>query len=241
MSQSLPPVTDHGIVPLSDGSVEVVGAIASAAEARPEFPALTFDEAQALTQEIRSTTVQLWALVLRAYEGHAWRVLGYRSWRAYVTREFQLSQSYAYRLLDHARVIRTLEAATNSPMGEIVTERRARALKPHIEDVAVQVGNSVVAGATPAEALEQAERALKERETRYTDSRKKDPRTATNREMVVRVRRVTADVLLGDVLPSADEIDWHLLDAELVPTWVEKLRNAARQILAFADQMEATR
>jgi hypothetical protein len=239
MSQPLPPVTDHGIVPLSDGSIELVGPLAT--EARPELPALTFDEAQALTQEIRSSAVKLWALVLRAYEGHAWRVLGYRSWRAYTTQEFQLSQSHAYRLLDHARVVRALEGAANSPLGEIVTERRARALKPHIDEVAAEVGVSVAAGATPAEALEQAERALKERETRYTDSRQKDSRTATNREMVVRVRRVTADVLLGDVLPSADEIDWHLLDAELIPTWVEKLRNAAHQILAFADQMEATR
>jgi hypothetical protein len=240
---TLPAVNDHGIVALADASIEVATATALATEAWPEHPALTFDEAQALTQEIRSTTVQLWALVLRAYEGKAWRVLGYNSWRAYTTRELQLSQSHAYRLLDHARVLRALEAATNSPMGELVTERRARALKPHLDEVAAQVEHSVAAGVIPAEALEQAERALVQREARYAASRKRDPHSRANRDMAARVRLATTEVLLGDALTDdADSIRWELLDPDLIPLWTRDLREAARQIAAFADRIErATR
>lgn len=120
---------------------------------------LTRVEARALTDEIRFTTEKLYALLLRAYEGQAWVALGYDSWRDYAMSEFQMSQSQAYRLLDQARVIEAIEAASTrdevehvdverigpsfakrsfSPMGEkdqllstpLPSEREARELAP---------------------------------------------------------------------------------------------------------------
>src|SRR4051812_48707090 len=73
---------------------------------------LAEDEARELTEiirrnidDLRRTDEQVWRLLMVAYEREAWRALGYGSWREYATREYGLSQSYAYKLLDKARVI----------------------------------------------------------------------------------------------------------------------------------------
>lgn len=89
---------------------------------------LNADEARALTDEIRGAAEQVYALLLKAHEGEAWTPLGYGSWREYAMAEFGMSQSYAYRLLDQARVIREIEAASVSPIGELPNEGQAREL-----------------------------------------------------------------------------------------------------------------
>ena len=89
---------------------------------------LTADAARELTTAIRTTAEQIHALLLQAYEGRAWSALGYESWREYATVELGISQSHAYRLLDHARIVRGIEAAAVSPIGELPTEGQAREL-----------------------------------------------------------------------------------------------------------------
>lgn len=89
---------------------------------------LTADEARALTLEIKGAAERIYALLLRAHEGRAWSALGYESWRDYAMAEFGMSQSHAYRLLDQARVVRDIEAASSSPIGELPNEGQAREL-----------------------------------------------------------------------------------------------------------------
>jgi hypothetical protein len=89
---------------------------------------LTAGEARALTDEIQQSQERTYALLLRAHEGEAWAALGYESWRDYATAEFNMSQSRAYQLLDQARVVRSIEAASDSTNVELPNEAQAREL-----------------------------------------------------------------------------------------------------------------
>ncbi|TAK64049.1 MAG: hypothetical protein EPO22_06105 [Dehalococcoidia bacterium] len=118
---------------------------------------MTKAEARAATDAIKTATARLWELLLAAYEGEAWRALDYESWRAWAVAEFDYSQSYAYRMLDGARVIAALSEAAGgvSPVGEI-PERMAREIKPHLTEIVAQVRADVAAGVEPAEAVNNA-------------------------------------------------------------------------------------
>ncbi|MDH2424857.1 hypothetical protein [Sphaerisporangium sp. TRM90804] len=105
------------------------------------------DEARLLTEQIKAATEQLYSLLLRAHEGQAWSALGYDSWRDYAMTEFGMSQSRAYQLLDHGRVVRALEtvpekADLDSTIVEVdqlpgpvrvPTESQARELAPLLD------------------------------------------------------------------------------------------------------------
>jgi hypothetical protein len=107
----------------------------------------TPDEARHLTERIRDAVGAVWSLLVEAHERQAWAALGYGSWREYATAEFGMSQSHAYRILDQARVIRAIEEATGSPMGEI-SEREARDVKPRLKAVTDSIKEKVAAEAT---------------------------------------------------------------------------------------------
>lgn len=105
----------------------------------------TPEEARALTDRIRSTTEQLWALLAEAHDRQAWAALGYDSFKGYVTAEFGMSKQRAYQLLDQARVIQALTEATGSTMVDpvVVSERDARDLKPILTTVVERVRETV--------------------------------------------------------------------------------------------------
>lgn len=83
--------------------------------------------ARTLTENIKEVGGELSAMLLEAHDGHAWAALGYRSWKAYVEAEFEFNRQHSYRLLNQARVNRTLEAAGSETR---VNEREARDLSP---------------------------------------------------------------------------------------------------------------
>lgn len=66
--------------------------------------AMSEADGTALTQRIRDEAERVWVLLVEAYERNAWAMLGYESWDAYVTTEFDSSTSAAHRLLERARV-----------------------------------------------------------------------------------------------------------------------------------------
>jgi hypothetical protein len=144
----------------------------------PARPRMTVQEAQSISDRIRSTAGELCSLLADAHEGRAWEALGYESWREYVEGEFHLSQSHAYRLLNQDRVIRALQEAVEdavSPNGEkfsderqlsllpaFVTEAAARDIGPVLENVTGEVRERVAAGEDPAEAVREAVQAHRE-------------------------------------------------------------------------------
>lgn len=139
---------------------------------------LTRAEARDLTETIKSNVDSLWSLLKESYDRRAWAALGYGSWREYATTEFGMSQSHAYRLLDQARVIAEIEAAANSPMGEILSERDARDLKPVLAEAKRAVEEATAGEKSDEDKQEAARKALdglrdamvaRQRPTRPTD------------------------------------------------------------------------
>ncbi len=96
----------------------------------------SFEEARDLTHRIRRCLDRAWQLLLEAHERRAWVALAYTTWEKYVRTEFNLTRQHSYRLLDQEKVILEIEKAAGvSPVGDIVTERVARDLKPVLEEV----------------------------------------------------------------------------------------------------------
>jgi len=95
------------------------------------------DEARArsLTARIRQSTRELCLLLLEAHQLRAWRALGYESWSAYVDEELGMSRSRSYELLDHARVVRTLQAAAGTTEVPEISPYTARQIKPRLDEV----------------------------------------------------------------------------------------------------------
>jgi hypothetical protein len=115
------------------------------------------DEARSLTESIKASASRLYHLVVQAHEGQAHRALGYATWAEYWQAEFDMSRSYAYRILDQAKVIGELTAAAGmspdgdtSPMGDI-TEAAARDIKPRLGEVAGAVAERVAAEKNPTD------------------------------------------------------------------------------------------
>lgn len=134
---------------------------------------MTLDEARAITDRIKATTEELWSLLLRAYEGKAWKALGYRDWAAYVAGEFSMSRRHSYRLIDQGVVIRELAAASGQSVthGSQISERAAREIKPHLHLVKEEIRERVEAGEEPEAAVqavvkEHRERRREERQTK---------------------------------------------------------------------------
>lgn len=104
--------------------------------------------AQRLTKRIKAATEEIWELLLEAYNVKAWVSLGYKNWREWATTEFDMSQSYAYRLLTQAWMISQLkEASGNSPSGEnaqiYISEAAARDVAPYMPEVIEQIESGV--------------------------------------------------------------------------------------------------
>ena len=107
----------------------------------PKSAACSVSEARLLTDRIRQSTTELWQLLAEAHDRQAWQALGYDSFKAYVEAEFAMSKQHAFRLLDQARIVAALNEVAESPRGDsiTITEKEARDLKPHLDEVAARV------------------------------------------------------------------------------------------------------
>ena len=129
----------------------------------------TRNEAQAITTQIHDTTQHLYQLVLKAYEGQAHEALGYSTWEAYVTAEFNMGKRYSLRLIDQAHIIQALTevigahndyldnqggqlATDEAPIIEI-NESNTRAMKPHMDEIKAEVKSSMELGLSGQEAV----------------------------------------------------------------------------------------
>lgn len=112
---------------------------------------LTTDEAQELTEHIRSTADVLYVLLARAHAGRAWTSLGYSTFADYVREEFDMSRSRAYQILDQHKVIAALEEALPEGTTLKISEAQARDLKSVIDEVVPAVRDAT-AGTSSEEA-----------------------------------------------------------------------------------------
>lgn len=93
---------------------------------------LTEEMARLVTTKIRAYSTMLHRLVHGAYTRRVWEPLGYRSWRAYVAEELDMSQSRAYQLIDYARVQDTLNAAAATDDERAVIDQMPEGVARHL-------------------------------------------------------------------------------------------------------------
>ncbi len=130
MAASLEVVTPDGTpVPGDDPDITPVGFDAP----------LSTDEAQALTDQIKTTANVLYVLIRRAHAGKAHKALGYNSFEEYVRAEFDIGRSRAYQLLDQAKVIEAIEEVLPDGVKVEISEAAARDLKHVLEDVVPEI------------------------------------------------------------------------------------------------------
>lgn len=112
---------------------------------------LTKAEASALTERIRGHIDAAWADITKAYEGKAWKALGYTSWEAYVKAEFDMSRQRSYQLIDQGRVIHAIAEATGESVnhGRHISEREAREIKRDLPAVTSEIRERVEQGENP--------------------------------------------------------------------------------------------
>lgn len=138
--------------------------------------AISFAEAQKLTNSIRTAADNLWQLIQQAHDQRAWEAMGYGSWKSYVQTEFGMSPRRSYQLLAQAEVINALEDASGprstlqrnenllTPMTHAseprftpqITEREARRIRPRLGEAREFVRQKIEDGVQPEEAVQQA-------------------------------------------------------------------------------------
>lgn len=99
---------------------------------------MNLDEAQQITNAIKSSVTATYILIAEAHSRKAHKALGYETWADYVKEEFDISSSRSYQLLDLSKTVKEIEAAT--PDGTVIklTEAQARDIKrelPRITEV----------------------------------------------------------------------------------------------------------
>ena len=115
------------------------GAAASVDVMPADGGVLSPEAARHLTDAIRVTVSALHVLVHRAYEGQAHLAVGYERWADYVAHEFAMSRARSYQLLNQHTVIVALSEASGTDVSDIVSEKVARDIKPHLAAVVCEV------------------------------------------------------------------------------------------------------
>lgn len=100
---------------------------------------LSREEAEELTEHIRSTADVLYVLIARAHAGKAYLALGYSSFEKYVKTEFDISRSRAYQFLNQAHVIDAITAAAPDGTHVKISEAAARDLKNFVNELAPEI------------------------------------------------------------------------------------------------------
>lgn len=100
---------------------------------------LSREEAEELTEHIRSTADVLYVLIARAHAGKAYLALGYPSFEKYVKAEFDISRSRAYQFLNQAHVIEAITAAAPDGTHVKISEAAARDLKNFVDELAPEI------------------------------------------------------------------------------------------------------
>jgi membrane-associated HD superfamily phosphohydrolase len=112
-------------------------------------------------------------LILEAHDRRAWQALGYSTWEQYVKKEFALSRSRSYQLLDQARVVNRLREAADSAIGSLdrqlpapighaasdsspihISIREAQRLKPQLPEAQAEMRELVSEGTPPDQAIQ---------------------------------------------------------------------------------------
>jgi hypothetical protein len=132
---------------------------------------LNKEEAEELTEHIRSTADVLYVLIARAHAGQAWKPLGYSSFEKYVKAEFDISRSRAYQFLNQAHVIDAITAAAPEGTHIKISEAAARDLKNFVDELAPDIARSTegLSGSEAGDVVEDLVNEYRERSKKPID------------------------------------------------------------------------
>lgn len=122
---------------------------------------MTLNEAQEITQAIKSSVTATYILISEAHAKKAYKALGYSNWADYVKEEFDITASRSYQLLDLSKTIKEIESA--SPEGTVIklTEAQARDIKRELPKITERISEET-RGLEPEEASEAVDRIVDE-------------------------------------------------------------------------------
>lgn len=183
---------------------------------RIEQRVLTRDEARDLTDAIKGTATVLWQQLEAARRGKAHIALGYDTWEAYVTKEFDMTRQRAGQLLRQARVVRELGSMETTVSIPELNESQTRLIQPHLDEVK----RRVAAG----EKLEDVIDDLRQRAQALADARKAQRETEVARaELEQRVNTQAATLRRLNPETIKADIDVELLTDEKRSEEIEKV------------------
>jgi len=172
---------------------------------------MTEDEARIITADIKAWAGTLWQKLKQAYDGQAWRALGYGSWRDYIDTEFDMGKSQAYRLLTHANAVYEIAEAAGldpdelSPAGDTLTERVTRDLDVEAVVEAVRAAMASIepgAKATRQEITERIVKAMRAQNPKPAKAAPPDVPSDAEREAAA---FAAGEARANDDAPPADE------------------------------------
>lgn len=214
------------------------------AETGEVLASMTPAEARTLTDTIKAAAETMWSLLRDSHDLGAWAALGYSSWREYAMTEFGISQSRAYQILDQAKVIAEIEAASSTTVE--ITEREARDLKPVLDEAKAAAEAAAASAETDEEKQERVRAALDGVREALVDQRRPKAPSADAKAIedvvssgsdvqVARLRKRFADALVRSgsaftfdpdaVAPHLDEQGWQIVEhtADQSRQWFARL------------------
>lgn len=120
------------------------------------------EQALEITEAIRSAATATFLLLKEAHQRKAHKALGYKTWAEYVKQEFDVSPQRSYQLVDFAKAVEMIEAATPEGTKIKLTEAQARDLKRELPKITEEIEQETK-DLTPEEAAERANELINER------------------------------------------------------------------------------
>lgn len=157
------------------------------------------EEAEEITEAIRSSVTATYILIARAHSQKAHIALGYNTWEEYVNEEFDISASRSYQLLNMNKVVEEIEEVTPEGTEVKLTEAQARDIKRELPRITERIEEET-RELPPEEAAEAVKRVVEEERA---DSKAEEKAKKAKEEELEEARDEARKEALEDV---ADEI-----------------------------------
>mgnify|MGYP000965255347 FL=1 len=149
------------MIEVLDEEVEVVSNGEEARELLAKGENLTIDDAQNITQAIRSTSEALWWLLYVAHSTKSYQQEGYKTWKSYIEDNMTISLSAANALVTQGTVIDAITSSAPEGVNVHFTQAQSRDLKKVLDKVSAAISEQTK-DKTPEEAEEIIEEIVSE-------------------------------------------------------------------------------
>lgn len=100
---------------------------------------MTRQEAEEITETIKSSMQVTYVLLVQAHENKAHKALGYNTWAEYVKDQFDISAQRSYQLMDLSKIVNEIESVAPEGTKVKLTEAQARDIKRELPRITEQI------------------------------------------------------------------------------------------------------